>query len=87
MITRDTLIPADHETCIVPVSGVVEPSLNTATHKCMGVYIGGDGNLVLNINGHAATYAVSKGQTVIGHVQSVDHTTTATGLVFLYLGA
>lgn len=80
------MIPVDHDAVVVPVSGAVEPTRGTVTHKCMGVYVGGEGNLVLTINGHTETYAVSKGQTVIGHIESVDHTTSATGLVFLYLG-
>jgi hypothetical protein len=88
------LIPVDHEAVVVPMSGTVKPSKGNALQYCAGIYCGVAGNLVVTFIGSdsaasnnqtTATYAVLAGQMVLGKIASVDHSTTASGLIFQYL--
>lgn len=92
MISPESFLPYDHEAVVVPGSGVVKPTLSGPDLflRPAGVYVGVGGNLVMTLagaRGGAVTYAVVAGQVVLGEVGSIDHTTTASGLVFLYLSA
>jgi hypothetical protein len=63
----------------------VTPSDTTIISPCMGLYVGGSGNVVVTGSDDVtATFVVNAGQTLPGRFKKVTTATTAQNIVALY---